>query len=177
MRTLVLDPPPPQLEELLDRRRRAGADRRDEVWGGVYHMVPGPSVGHALVAQQLAVGLDAPARACGLVVSAEFNLGEEDDFRVPDLGIHRGQPRGTWIPTAAIAVEIVSPEDETREKLPFYAAHQVDELLIVDPQAHSVQWLSLRAGAYRQADRSELIGLEGSEFAAQIEWPNPPSAE
>jgi len=173
MRTLVLDPPPPQLEELLERRRRMGADRRDEVWAGVYHMVPSPNGAHSSIAHQLGVLLDAPARTAGLHMTVEFNMGVKDDFRVPDLGVHRGTPSGVWVPTAAIAVEILSPEDETWEKLPFYAEREVDELLIVDPQAHSVTWLALRDGEYRPADRSEIIDMRAAELADGIEWPDP----
>jgi hypothetical protein len=171
MRTLVLEPTPPQLQELLERRRHMGADRRDEVWAGVYHMVPGPSANHSLLAHQLAVALDAPARASGLVVSAEFNLGTKDDFRVPDLGVHAGQPRGTWIATAAIVVEISSPGDETWDKLSFYAEHEVDELLIVDPANQSVSWLALHTGEYRPVDQSSLVTLSAPQLAAGIDWP------
>jgi Uma2 family endonuclease len=46
-------------------------------------------------------------------------------------------------PTAALVVEIVSPEDETWQKLPYYAAHEVDELLILDPEKRTVDWLGL----------------------------------
>jgi Uma2 family endonuclease len=49
---------------------------------------------------------------------------------------------GDWRLTAAL-VEILSPADETPAKLPFYAAHQVDELLIVDPQSRTVSWCAL----------------------------------
>jgi hypothetical protein len=69
-------------------------------------------------------------------------------------------------------VEILSPEDETWEKLPFYAEHEVDELLIVDPQARSVTWLALRDGEYRPADRSEIIDTRAAELADGIEWPD-----
>ena len=58
----------------------------------------------------------------------KFNLGEsEHDYRVPDGGVHRERPRGVWLATAAIVVEIVSPGDESMEKLPFYARQRVDE--------------------------------------------------
>jgi Uma2 family endonuclease len=173
MRTLVLDPPPPQLEELLERRRRMGADRRDEVWAGVYHMVPSPDTAHSLIGSRLVVLLDAPARAAGLRVSLEFNMGVKDDFRVPDLGVHRGTPSGVWVPTAAIAVEILSPKDETWDKLPFYAEHEVDELLIVDPRAHSIRWLALHDGEYQHVDRSNTVDVSASELADGIEWPDP----
>jgi Uma2 family endonuclease len=171
MPTLVLDPPPPQLQELLERRRRTGADRHDEVWEGVYHMIPSANIVHSLVAQQLAVLLDAPARANGLVVGLEFNLGTKNNYRVPDLGVHSEPQLGIRVPTAAIVVEILSPEDETWEKLPFYAEHRVDELLIVDPVSHSVAWFALRDGEYRPAERSEILGESASELAERIDWP------
>ncbi len=172
MRTLVLDPTPPQLEELLERRRQMGADRHDEVWDGVLHMVPAASAAHSFTAHQVSVLLDGPVRAAGLHVSVEFNLGVHGNFRVPDLGVHRELCSGTWIPTAAIAVEILSPGDETWEKLRFYAEHGVDELLIIDPTSHSVSWLALREGEYRPVDQSELIELSASALAARIDWPD-----
>jgi hypothetical protein len=171
MRTLVLDPPPPQLQELLEQRRRTGADRHDEVWEGVYHMIPAAGIAHSLVAQQLGVLLDAPARANGLVVSVEFNLGANSDFRVPDLGVHREPRLGARVATAAIAVEVLSLEVDTWEKLPFYAQHEVDELLIVDPTGCSVTWLALREGQYRQVDRSEIVDLDADTLARRIDWP------
>jgi len=142
MATLVLGSPPPEFEALLERRRRAGADRLDEVWQGVLHMVPGPSFEHALVSQQLAELLGPPARAAGLLAAmSEFNIGEsEHDFRVPDGALHRPGASGVWLSTATLVVEILSPGDESWQKLPFYAAHDVDEVLIVDPIERTVTW-------------------------------------
>jgi Uma2 family endonuclease len=173
MATLVLGTPPPELEALAERRRQAGVDRLDEVWEGVLHMVPGPSLEHARVATQLAFLLDRPARAAGLLMAMhEFNLGEsERDFRVPDGGLHRPGAAGVWHKTAALVVEVLSPGDESRQKLPFYAEHHVDEVLLVDPVARTVTWLSLRGGQYRQVERSGLIELGPSELAEQIDWP------
>src|ERR1700724_2537274 len=75
MRTLVLDPSTAGFGELLERRRRSGLDRLDEVWAGVLHMIPAPSLAHARVAQQLAELLGPLARAAGLdSVMHEFNL-------------------------------------------------------------------------------------------------------
>jgi Uma2 family endonuclease len=171
VRTLILDPPPAQLAELLHRRRITGADRHDEVWQGVHHMVPAPGAAHSLIAQQLAILLDSPARAVGLTVSVDFNLGDAEDYRVPDLGVHRGRPRGTWIATAAIAVEIRSPDDETMDKLAFYARHGVDELLIVDPASRSVDWRLLSVGEYASTGHSALRGPGSDELAGRIDWP------
>src|SRR5579863_7552845 len=111
MRTVIVDPPSAGLDQVIERRRRSGLDRLDEVWEGVLHMVPAPSGEHADIAQQLAILLDAPARAAGLVPTmGGFNLGDaEEDYRVPDGGLHRGRPHGVWHKTAALVVEIMSP--------------------------------------------------------------------
>jgi len=54
---------------------------------------------------------------------------------------------GVWHETAALAIEILSPND-TWEKLPFFAVHEVDELLIVDPDE--------RTPAARRNDRPSV---------------------
>jgi Uma2 family endonuclease len=173
MRTLILDPPTAGLGDVLEGRRRSGLDRLDEIWNGVYHMVPAPSGEHAEISQQLAELLGPLARAAGLIAAiAEFNLGEDDhDFRVPDGGLHRIRPTGVWHPTAALVIEIVSPGDESWEKLPFYAAHGVDEVLIVDPQERSVSWLALADGEYRPVEQSGLLDLGAQGLAGQLDWP------
>jgi Uma2 family endonuclease len=174
VRTVILDPPSAGLDELLERRRRSGLDRLDEVWEGVLHVVPAPSHAHANLTQQLAELLAPLARAAGLEPTmAEFNLGQsEHDFRVPDGGLHRPGAAAMWHPTAALVVEITSPEDETWEKLPFYAAHHVDEVLIVDPHKRAIDWLALERGEYQAVGRSGLIELGPAELAQRIDWPD-----
>jgi Uma2 family endonuclease len=172
VRTLVLDPSTAGLEPILERRRRSGLDRFDEIWEGVLHMVPAPSGPHSVLEWQLARILSPPAESAGLHAGSQFNLGEnERDFRVPDGGLHRAPPTGAWYPTAALVVEIVSPHDESWEKLPFYADHDVDEVLIVDPQQRSVEWLGLIDGRYEPIARSGLIELGAGELADAIDWP------
>ncbi|MHB1469379.1 MAG: Uma2 family endonuclease [Solirubrobacteraceae bacterium] len=172
MRTLLPDPPPADLAALLERRRRLGQDRKDEVWKGVLHVVPAPGHRHAVLGAQLIALLRAPATAAGLTVSLEFNLGDgTDDYRVPDGGLHRPGAAEMWHPTAALVLEILSPGDETHEKLPFYAAHNVDEVLILDPQRRKVEWLGLEGGDYEPIERSRLIELGPRELDAQIHWP------
>jgi len=70
-----------------------------------------------------------------------------------------------------VAVEVVSPGDETWEKLRFYATNQVDELVVVDPGTRSVDWRALRGGEYVEVARSRLIDLDGARLAALIDWP------
>jgi Uma2 family endonuclease len=173
MATVVLDPYAFELDALKERRRISGLDRLDEVWEGVLHMVPAPSYGHARLTQQLAEILGAPARDAGLEAAmGEFNLGDSiEDFRVPDGGLHRPGAEGVWLHTAALIVEIVSPGDETWQKLPFYAAHDVDEVLILDPEERAVHWLGLDGGAYSPIECSGLIDLGSDRLAERIDWP------
>ena len=171
MRTLVLDPASTGLAPLLERRRRLGLDRGDEVWEGVLHVNPTGSHAHARVIQQLAELLGPPARAAGLEPTLDFSLGVEDNHRVPDGGFHRPSAAAMWHPTAALVLEVVSPGDESWEKLGFYAAHAVDDVLIVDPQRRSVDWLALCDGHYRTIERSRLINLGVADLIARIDWP------
>jgi Uma2 family endonuclease len=171
MRTVVLDPAPVELQQMLELRRRRGLDLYDEVWDGEYHVVPAPHSAHGRIDQQLAELLGPLARTAGLTVTGPFNLGEAGDFRVPDRGVHRSEPDGVWVPTAAIVVEIVSPGDETWEKLGFYAKREVSELLIIDPEVHAVHWLALAGGEYRRSDGGELLGLTAVELAHRLTWP------
>jgi Uma2 family endonuclease len=173
MRTLVLDSSLPEMEALLANRRKTGIDRRDEVWEGVLHLAPATSLSHARIAQRLTLLLHKPARQAGLeLVMQEFNLGDSiDDYRIPDGGIFRPGTDGTWIPTAAVVIEIVSPDDESWEKLSFFAAHGVDEVLILDPIKRRVDWLALRDGRYTPTEHSGLIELGPVELLARLEWP------
>ena len=172
MPTLVLDPPPIEFEQLLERRRRLGQDLLDEVWDGVLHMNPAPSGRHADIAQQIAELLGPAARKAGLVpMLSIFNLGEPGNYRVPDGGLHRDREDRVYYQTAALVVEIVSPDDETWEKLPFYAAHGVDEVLVVDPQERTVQWFALADERYQPVEASGLIELAPVELAQRIDWP------
>jgi Uma2 family endonuclease len=171
--TLVCDPPPAEFEDLLERRRRLGQDLLDEVWQGVYYMHPAPNRRHAYLVQQVAEILGPLGRAAGLVpMLSIFNLGQADDYRVPDGGVFRPGPDDVYMPTAAVVVEIVSPDDKTWEKLGFYAAHGVDELLIVDPQERRVHWLGLQPdSSYRNVEHSALIALGPAKLAERLTWP------
>jgi hypothetical protein len=74
------------------------------------------------------------------------------------------RPRLSWSRSSTRAT--------TWEKLDFYAAHHVDELLIVDPQERLVHWLQLQPDdKYRPVERSTLIALGPPELAERIDWP------
>jgi len=97
-------------------------------------MNPAPSDKHAEVVQQLAEVLGPLARAARLIARMGiFNLGEPENCRIPDGALMRERGNRACAPTAALVVEVVSPDDDTWKRPDFSAAHQADQLLIVDP--------------------------------------------
>lgn len=167
----MLGPRPPELEAVLERRRALGQDLYDEVWEGEYHIAPAPSHRHAVLDDEIAAVLRPLARRAGLVGSGPFNLGRPGDFRVPDRGLHRGRSDEVWLPSAAVVVEILSPDDETFEKFDFYAAHRVDEVLVVDPAARTVRCWRRAGESYVESESSDLLGVATADLAAGIDWP------
>lgn len=88
------------------------------------------------------------------------------------MGYHRDTSGAAWIPTAALIVEIRSPGDETDAKFPFYAAHRVQEILVVDPAQRSVRWWQLGDdGGYAEGPGSTLLDLDAATLAAELDWP------
>ena len=91
MRAIVLDMPP----AWLDERRRSGADRWDEVWNGVLHVVPPPGTEHQRLAGRLERVLTPIAESRGLEVLHETGVfhshEDERDYRVPDLVVVRAE--------------------------------------------------------------------------------------
>ena len=171
MRTVILGEPPPELEALIARRRQLGLDIFDEVWEGDYHMNPAPAGAHSWIDQQLAELLGPRARQAGLYMGDVFNLGTVDDVRVPDRGVHATPPIETWYDTALLVIEVESPGDESWDKLGFYAAHRVQEVLIVSPDRRSVTWLRLEDGGYVDRGGSQVLDISSVELADLIEWP------
>jgi Uma2 family endonuclease len=168
MRALVLEPS----KEWLEDRRRRGADRRDEVWDGVLHMVPPASTDHQCFSADLFDALRTVAKPKGLRAWFETGLFRptevERNFRVPDLMCVRDTlrtKRGIE-GDAEFVVEILSPDDESYEKLPFFESLGVHEVLIVDPVTRACDFYVLRGGKLRLmtpdssgALRSEALGL------------------
>lgn len=168
---VVLGPPPAEIEELIERRHQLGLDLYDEVWEGTYHMAPAPRFDHANIAIALVRVLLPLTDAAGLVGGTPFNLGSPDNYRVPDLGWLRHPTSAVYVPTAALVVEVVSPDDETYDKLPFYAAHGVDEVLTVEGEERRVRIFSLTEGSYQETDHSHLLDVGVTDLIAAVQWP------
>jgi Uma2 family endonuclease len=155
--------------ELANRRAR-GLDRWDEMWEGVLHMIPAPSLQHQRILDDLIVFLAAHLRVTkrGQLVSGINVFRSSDNYRIPDLtfvangreqifsvdGVRGGGPDAV--------IEIRSPEDETYDKLPFYAALGTREVVVVDRDTKRPQIFRL-AGAQYVALQPDADGWLGSE--------------
>jgi len=131
-------------ESLLEERRRRGLDRRDEVWEGVYHMVPPLTNEH----QRIVDGLHflftgyflkhdlGTVRSC---IGIRDVRGADANYRVPEwFAVRAGREallhdESSYVDEGPdVVVEVRSPGDETDEKIPFYEAAGAGEVLIVD---------------------------------------------
>jgi Uma2 family endonuclease len=182
MRALILEVP----ESLLEERRRTGADLWDEVWDGVLHMVPAPSRWHQRFGGKLYVTLEPVAVTLGLEASYETsvyrsNVGERD-YRTPDLVFYHpsfGSERGVE-GKAELVIEILSPGDETYEKLPFYAEVGVREVVVVHPETRALELFLPEAGKMKKVSpdaagslRSKALGVTFTPVAGpklRLEW-------
>ncbi len=157
MKAVVLQVP----EAELARRRRSGIDRYDEMWEGVLHMAPAPAVEHQRILSALDrfLGPLCDARARGVVapgINVFSDAMSSEDYRIPDLtfvSAHRRHivaPDGTRGGGPDAVIEVRSPQDETYDKLPFYAGLAVREVIVVQ----------------RDSREPEIYRLAGSQYVA-----------
>ena len=133
-------------EQELAARRRTGLDRWDEMWEGILHMPPAPNYEHQRIVDGLLVFLTSVFTQTGRgTLRSGINVFDDrrstENYRIPDLtfvaqgrefviaadGIRGGAPDAV--------LEVRSPEDETYEKLPFFAALGVVEVIVIDRDA------------------------------------------
>lgn len=171
MRTVVLGERPPELEAFLARRRALGQDTYDEVWEGAYHVAPHAHSDHGVVQAEVLFALTARAKRQGLVVLSGCNIGGPKDFRVPDGVICSEPPHLLYVPTALLVVEVLSPDDESYEKLPFYGACGIHDVVIAHPQERWVHCYDLRSGTAERTDHSSVLDFPMRELEAEIAWP------
>jgi Uma2 family endonuclease len=182
MRAVMCDVP----QELLDQRRKFGADRWDEMWDGVLHMVPSPNSAHQELVGDLYHWLRSQRapRSSGRVMLS-VNVAWDADwlrsYRVPDLALllsgGKARDRGEYIEGGPdVLIEVRSPGDETYEKIPFYAEIGVRELWVVDRDTQAVEVQVLEGTATRLVPAnaegwiaSAVTGLELRCSAGRVE--------
>lgn len=163
MAILVTDP---WLEEQVKAEREvSGADRYDEVWEGVYVVMPTPNSEQQQMVSRLVAILEDVVGFPGLgEVFPGVNLSERDDdweqdYRVPDVAVFlKGGSAADcdthWRGAADFLVEVTSPEDRTREKIPFYSRLGVREVLVVERQPWGLEFYRHDSGELKEAGRS-----------------------
>jgi len=160
MRAVWLQPD----EAYLEERHRRGQDKKDELWDGVLHMVPPASYLHGHFDVELVVALRSIGKRRGWLAHTD-NLGlfaSEKSYRIPDATLARpDQVSKRGLEGAELVVEVLSPDDESYDKLPFYAKLGVREVWIIDPETRAVEIYALTQRAYQSVanDRSPLLGI------------------
>jgi len=148
-------------------------DGHDEVWEGIYHVVPPAHAHHGMIQCEIAEVLSPLVNRRGLRPSTAFNLGDgKSSYRVPDFGVHETAPDLLYVPTAVMVGEILSPDDETYDKFDYYARHGVAEIIVVEPAKRAIMAYGLQDdGTYAPADHIACAGLTCADLQAQISWP------
>lgn len=163
--------------EILDWRKKTGADRWDEKWGGVLHLVPMPTLDHQDFEGSLETYLrNHWVRKRRAKIYHNINIappgGWPNDYRIPDLALLlpgcKAVNREKYLEGPPdVAVEIRSPEDESYEKLDFYAQLGVAEVFVIDRDTKVPEIFFLTGNHYQKkhpdADgwlRSDLSGIE-----------------
>ncbi len=167
-------------QALLDERRAKGLDKSDEMWEGELHMVPPPSMDHQRLGSDLFLALGPVAKARGLMALYDptglFRPGADNDWRVPDqvyAGPEAASARGIE-GAADLVVEILSPHDETYQKLDWYASVGVGEVLVVHPGTRRVELYANRDGRMEPVEPVviEALGVraETVEGRLRLSW-------
>ncbi len=125
---------------LLERRSELGLDLFDEMWEGVLHMNPPPRRWHQELGARLLRVLATAADREGLCSFYETGMyAGPEDYRTPDHSYCRPEHRtDLGISRAELVVEIRSPGDLSYEKLDWYVARGVAEVLVIEPDERTV---------------------------------------
>lgn len=150
MATFIQDP---EVERRLQAERAAsGADRYDEVWEGIYMMAPMPNDRHQEIVSRLVYVLEDVIGQPGLgKVRPGVNVSDRIDgwkhnYRVPDVAVFLVHGSAVnhgafWHGGPDFVAEVISPDDSTREKIPFYSMVGVKELLLIDRDPWTLELL------------------------------------
>jgi Uma2 family endonuclease len=152
-------------DEQLRARQECGGDRYDEVWDGVYLMSPLADVEHQLIVGMLTAIVQAaldkgnPGTVYPGVNVSDREVDWNHNYRCPDVAVVLpGCPAKNcethWCGGPDFLVEIVSPDDRSRQKFDFYAAICVRELLIIDRAPWALELYRLEGEELRSVGRS-----------------------
>ena len=154
-------------EQLIAERRARGADHHDEVWEGVYMVSPIAGIEHQQIVTELtAILVEVIGRAGLGKVFAGVNVSDrrenwEQNYRCPDVAVRlehsRSEIRSAYLLGGPdFVAEVVSPDDETYEKLPFYETVGTREVLVIDRKPWLLALHRLMDGKLAEAGRSTV---------------------
>jgi Uma2 family endonuclease len=165
-------------QELLDHRRATGIDRYDEMWEGVLHMAPAPRINHQAIVAALIMAFGHATRGQPLLVVDGINICDPADvtgnYRVPDVcvldrgfasvGDDFGRSEGI-----VLVVEVRLPRDETYDKLEFYAARNIAELVVIDVAMTRTEVYVLDCGVYTPTEAVDGWSMTSLGVAVRID--------
>jgi Uma2 family endonuclease len=165
MAVVVLDP---NLEgRILADRAGSDGDRYDEVWEEIYIKTPLPNDEHQEIVSALdsilheVIGWPKLGKVRAGVNLSDRDEGWEKNYREPDVAVFlrdgKAVNHGThWQGAADFLVEIISPRERTREKIPFYGSVGVVELLVIDRNPWTLELYGQQNGQLMKVGQSTL---------------------
>lgn len=168
------------LQSLVLHRRRTGTGRLDECWEGVWHLTD-PGRTHQRLAGQIyrvhaEVVEDAGRGSAWISINVtDREVRWLENHRCPDGAVILPGNQGRWIGERNAAafwggpdlvLEILSPGDDSYEKLPFYAERGVREVLIVDPETRRPELWRLEGRVLRVVTGAQVSEVTGLEYSA-----------
>lgn len=163
--------------DLKAKRKHTGADRFDEVWEGTYMMAPLANNEHQELVLEFAIALkELCSTRPGIRIFPGVNISDqhldwEHNYRCPDLAVFTPDTAAEdhethWVGGPDFAVEIVSPNDRSRDKLDFYGKVGTRELLIVDRDPWQLELYRLDGQTMKIAGVSTLD--EGQTLTSRV---------
>lgn len=164
MPVLITDPV--YEEKIRAELENAVEKRRDEVWDGVLVVPPQANNEHQRIVMRLAAVLSAVVDWNGgdqVLPGCNVSDRETDwrfNYRDPDIAVYlSGNPArdcGThWCGGPDLLVEVVSPGEDPRQKLDFYAKVNTREVLVVDRAPWVVELYRLQGGKLEGVGQSD----------------------
>lgn len=73
----------------------------------------------------------------------------DKNWRIPDISLSRPEHASArGLETAELVVEVLSPDDESRQKLPYYAKIGIREVWLIDPTTRVIEIYTLVTDTY-----------------------------
>ncbi|MEK6261694.1 MAG: Uma2 family endonuclease [Planctomycetota bacterium] len=152
---------------LIRRRRLRQEDRYDEVWDGVYVMNAQPNNVHQSLVSRLTFVFESVIGQPGLgMVLPGTNVSDraknwKKNYRCPDVAVFLNGTKAInrethWQGGPDLAVEIASPQDQTWEKIEFYASVGTRELIIVDRAPWAIELYRLSGSQLSLVGRTDI---------------------